>query len=383
MKVLVVEDDAAKATVIKDVILANCEAGNCDVKVASNLNEAFVTLGGCRFDLVVADLMLPQMGGSADTQDATPQWCEYIENHPGARLSSWIVMTSFSEVASDARRNFAQLGVAVIEYDETSAWRRILTTKVREQFVNPSLDFVIMCALEKERGGYVHSIDIKLGAKTSTSGLDCQRATIGALNGQIIVMPEPGLVSAAIATVKASAVFKPRAVLMTGICGGVLGESELGDLIVPDISWNYQSGKFVNGILKPELMQTPIPPLTKTALQQLATDEISTELRAGLFQNDLRNRKIVMPPMVSGSQVVADKKAVAEISGQSRKVGALDMEVAAVYNAAHDFFNGGGIFFAAKTVVDLADEAKDDRYHEYGCALSARFAVRALAVLLK
>jgi hypothetical protein len=32
--------------------------------------------------------------------------------------------------------------------------------------------------------------------------------------------------------------------------------------------------------------------------------------------------------------------------------------------------------------VDLADGHKDDRYHEYGCVLSARFTVDALKTLL-
>ena len=38
--------------------------------------------------------------------------------------------------------------------------------------------------------------------------------------------------------------------------------------------------------------------------------------------------------------------------------------------------------FAAKTVVDLADPNKDDKYHEYGCAISARFVVKALGKFL-
>jgi adenosylhomocysteine nucleosidase len=34
-------------------------------------------------------------------------------------------------------------------------------------------------------------------------------------------------------------------------------------------------------------------------------------------------------------------------------------------------------------VVDLANPDKDDRYHEYGCALSARFVTEALRRLLE
>ena len=53
-----------------------------------------------------------------------------------------------------------------------------------------------------------------------------------------------------------------------------------------------------------------------------------------------------------------------------------------LFERFRDFFNGGGIFFAAKSVVDMADEDKDDRYHEYGCILAARFVVEALTELV-
>ena len=97
---------------------------------------------------------------------------------------------------------------------------------------------------------------------------------------------------------------------------------------------------------------------------------------------DLVSRKILMLPMVSGSQVVADPAIGQSIMDQSRKVAALDMEVASLYSAARDFYNGGGIFFAAKTVVDLADADKDDKLHQYGCALSSRFVVETLCKVL-
>lgn len=382
MKVLIVEDDIYKAKEIEDVILSCCDAGQCEIRSVVSVNDALLALGSTSFDLIVADLVLPQMAGLHDTQDATPQWCEYIEHHGSAHTSSWIIMTGFADIAVVSRQSFARHGVAVVEYDDTGIWKRVLSTRVRERFVNPPLDFVIICALEKERSALQHANPAKLGDLSTVAGLDCRDVDIGSLKGVAVTLTEPGLVSAAIATVKASEIFKPRAIAMCGICGGVDGESELGDLIVPDVSWNYQTGKIVAGKLRPELMQIPLPPLAKTRLQQLANDDVSSRLRDGLFNSELKHRKILTPPMVSGSQVVADKSVVESIATQSRKVGALDMEVAAVFSAAHDFFNGGGIFFAAKSVVDMADEDKDDRYHEYGCILSARFVVEALIELV-
>lgn len=382
MKILVVEDDKPKSAEIRKLIGECCDGGQPDIEEVDNINAALFALGGRHFDLVVADLVLPQIQGAPDSHDATPQWCEYIENHAGGRLSSWVIMTGYADIANHARQSFARHGVAVIEYDESEAWKKILSNRVRERFVNPSMDFVVICALEKERAALRHCLTVEIGAAFVANGLDCQDVFIGKLKGVAIVLPRPGLVSAAIGTIKAAEVFRPKAIAMCGICGGIEGETKLGDLVVPDVSWNYQAGKIANGKLRAELVQIPIPPLSKTTLQQMATRDVSRKLRDGLLHSELLECDIVTPPMVSGSQVVSDKSVAAEIVNQSRKVGALDMEVASVFAAAHDFFNGGGIFFAAKTVVDLADENKDDRYHEYGCALSSRFVADALTTLL-
>jgi adenosylhomocysteine nucleosidase len=56
----------------------------------------------------------------------------------------------------------------------------------------------------------------------------------------------------------------------------------------------------------------------------------------------------------------------------------LDMEMYGVYKAV-ELSSKNPI--GAKTVADLADNAKADKYHEYGSILSARFVVDAMVVL--
>jgi adenosylhomocysteine nucleosidase len=380
LRILLVEDEAAKASKIEELITQELVGKGVELLKAATINDALMQLGKGRFDLVVVDLVLPQVKG-ADPIDATPQWCEQIENHLSGRTASWIVMTSYPQVVDQARRSFAHHNVAVIPFDDSGIWERNLLGKLRDSYEMRPLDFVIVCALEKERRGYQYA-DCTLGDLEIIAGIDCQSIVIGDFRGTIAVQPSPGLISAAIVTTKALAVFKSRAVAMSGICGGIEGESELGALIVPDISWNYQRGKFKSGRLIPDPLQVPVPPTVRTGLSQMISSEHSTELRKGLMFSDLSKAPILMASMVSGSQVVADQMIGASIGQQARKVGAIDMEVASVYFAAQDFFNGGGIYFAAKAVVDLANPEKDDRYHEYGSALSARFVANALRRLL-
>lgn|GEM_PF-1320778 len=382
MNVLLVEDDSDKIARIAEVIEGCIGKDHFELTTVGTVNDALVEMGRVRFDVVIADLVLPQMKGARETSDATPQWCEQIENHWSGKMSSWVVMTGFHEIAVDARESFARHGVAVIEYDETGVWKTILANRLRELAIDRPLDFLIVCALEKERASFKYCKAVEVGRLFTVQGLDCLELKLGEYRGVAVVLSAPGLVSTAIATTKAAQAFKPRAIAMSGICGGIQGEVELGDLVVPDVSWNYQAGKIVGGKLKPELMQVAIPPKLRARLQQIVCEDLSRSLRDDMMWPDLVGRQILMLPMVSGSQVVADPTVGQSIIDQSRKVAALDMEVAALYSAARDFFNGGGVFFAAKTVVDLANADKDDKLHQYGCALSSRFVVETLGSAL-
>lgn len=381
LRILLVEDDAAKAANIAQLITKELGSDEVELLGAATINDALMRLGDGRYDLVVVDLVLPQVKG-AEPIDATEQWCEQIENHLSGRTASWIVMSGYADVADQARRSFAYHNVAVIPYEASGVWERSLLGKLRDSYEKRPLDFVIICALAKERLGYEFA-DCSRGHIEVVAGFDCQHLRIGELRGVVLVQPSPGLISAAITTTKAMAAFKPRAVAMSGICGGLKDESELGALVVPDISWNYQRGKFKNGKLIGDPLQVPVPPTVRTVLSQMTSGQYSMELRKGLMPSDLSKAPIQMASMVSGSQVVADNTVGAKIGEQARKVAAIDMEVASVFFAAHDFFDGSGVYFAAKTVVDLADPDKDDRYHEYGSALSARFVTNALRRLLE
>jgi hypothetical protein len=85
--------------------------------------------------------------------------------------------------------------------------------------------------------------------------------------------------------------------------------------------------------------------------------------------------------MATGSAVVSDAAKIETIGDQHRKMVALDMEMYGVFQASC-LSAASPAFVGAKTVVDLADEAKDDRYHDYGCVLSARFIAWVIPHLL-
>ncbi|MBB5722654.1 nucleoside phosphorylase [Loktanella ponticola] len=91
---------------------------------------------------------------------------------------------------------------------------------------------------------------------------------------------------------------------------------------------------------------------------------------------------VAIMPTVSGSAVIASNTKVDEIKEQHRKVGGLDMEVYGLYRAAALHADNVSCF-AAKTVVDLANEDKGDDLHHSGAVFSARFVAKAIPRILR
>jgi adenosylhomocysteine nucleosidase len=168
---------------------------------------------------------------------------------------------------------------------------------------------------------------------------------------------------------------------MSGICAGNPDNAKLGTLIIADICWEYQAGKWADTGFKIEHYDIALKPKVRTSLNQLiAFDLTGTKYKEGLLEDPIRFEKLVIAPMSTGSTVIASKERMEEIGSQHRKMAGLDMEMYGVYTAA-ELSASQITVFGAKTVVDLADNAKGDKFHEYGSVLSARFVLDAIAML--
>jgi adenosylhomocysteine nucleosidase len=175
--------------------------------------------------------------------------------------------------------------------------------------------------------------------------------------------------------------FQPSILAMSGICAGVQGNTKLGTVVVADICWEYQAGKWADTGFKIEHYDVPLIPHVRTTLSQLiAKDEKGANLKVGLMDDPVKFESLVIAPMSTGSAVIASKDRLDEIGEQHRKMAALDMEMYGVYKSAEQAPKKLQ-YFGVKTVVDLADSAKGDTYHEYGSILSARFAIEAIKVI--
>jgi nucleoside phosphorylase len=236
-------------------------------------------------------------------------------------------------------------------------------------------------ALAKERDAYEHTT-AELGEFISLNGLDCRYTSMGSLKGVNILLPRMGLVEASIATAKAIETFSPKCIVMGGICGGIESVADIGTLVVADPIWEYQTGKWHENGFQHDIYQEVMNSALTTEIKTfIARDPNLSKLKAGLtIDKKLLGANAIVAPMATGSAVVADSDKLTAINAQHRKMAAIDMEMYGVHRAS-SAARSGPLVFGAKVVVDTANSAKGDHYHEFGCALSARFCVSMLEKL--
>jgi nucleoside phosphorylase len=189
-------------------------------------------------------------------------------------------------------------------------------------------------------------------------------------------MDEMGMTAAAATAMKVIFQFRPRYLIMVGIAAGVVKEEledqRYGDVIVPDVIWNYSAGKFVS----PEAAQIRygdigfLPRSTSEAIPE----EIMPYLRKAVASEDNPCHAYI-GPMACGSTVVANIELVEkQIYTQYRHTAGLDMESYAVVYAANHADDPKPAPIIVKSVCDFATSEKSDDYQRFAAYSSCEFA---------
>lgn len=378
MEVLLIEDEKSKVEAISGCLYSfDVGVSGLVLNHADNLRDARRFILTKKFDLIIFDIYLPINSGGKEEDisfDIVDEFANSMNCHTEA-----ITITRYRSDDISFANLFNDCGITIVEYEESNnKWILALQAKLVKASEKIRFDFVVFCALAKERMAFSESSAI-LGAYKNIFGLNCQEITIGNSKGLCIVPPRPGLVNMAIVSTKAIELFQPKIVSMSGICAGVQGEVNLLDILVADVCWEYQTGKFKDNSFNQEPYQSSITPSVKTELSQRAEDaEFVSSLKKDLFETELRYSCVRIVPMSSGSAVIAESSMMERIGAQHRKMAGLEMEMYSLYEAAHQSLCEPAVF-GAKSVVDMGDSSKGDVFHNTACVLSARFVARYIA----
>lgn len=161
---------------------------------------------------------------------------------------------------------------------------------------------------------------------------------------------------------------RPDIIFMTGICAGNQKqekELELGDLIIADMAFQYETGKHVEGGFNPEIECSNLDPVVVQWLKDYCA------MKKGVLEVNGKDRKLYVGPFATGSGVVSTKDIFKNLQQRERKVIGLDMEAYSVLKAV-EISNQKVPAIVVKGVSDFADPEKDDKAHKLAAKGSAK-----------
>jgi nucleoside phosphorylase/CheY-like chemotaxis protein len=397
MKILIVDDDQVRAKEVKEELT---EAGtrSADIRIAHSANEARRLLRVNEFDLMILDIVLPRKIGEEPNMAISLQLLEDLDE-PGIyhRPALILGLTAYPSAYIEAQPKFSERLWTVLQ-DGSNFFeplkRSVQYLQDRSKSTKPyDFDLCVITALRTPELEAVYRLPwnwdsieplddstfVRMGHFNSC-GQDFRVVTARA--------SRMGMVATGLLSCKLITRYRPRFIAMVGICAGVVGKANIGDVILANPTWDWQSGKRVRDRENSQFSIAPhqlgVPEFVKARFEELAADSVVwKEIRDKWEGPRLNPIRLIVGPVASGSAVLADGKVVEEIKRQHRNLVGIEMEAYGLYAAAASSTLPRPTAFALKSVCDYANPDKSDDHQGYAAYTSAEtlrvFAERYMA----
>lgn len=397
VRLIIVDDEIEK---VRDIarLLAQRFSDDFDVAHVTNAQDARLRMRETRFDIALIDVNLPASVSSAPSAKAGFDLFDMLKVDPKVNLPDEVVfVTAREELEEEAVVEASQRGATVSFYRESAnAWIDVLAGRVgyiiarKKRHQAPRVDVAIITALSSPELDAV--LKLAFGWSNYSLGGDPTPYYMGTLkaNGRDISVvaacaPRKGMPLSAALAAKMAHIFKPKLLVMVGICAGIRGKVALGDIIVADPTWDWGSGK--QALSADELSVFRAAPYQSGLKQNIAAliqaagrdPALCAGVRGGWAGKVPEGQLAVhLGPMASGASVLADDRSVGPIVEGHREVVAVEMEAYAVMAAA-DLC--GTTPLVIKSVCDFADSEKSDNWQAYASYTSAAYLAHLLPKL--
>jgi nucleoside phosphorylase len=385
MNILILEDEDGKFAEIQAYI--GQIIPEFMIQRKNNWLDYSRAINSTKFDLILLDLLVPRSPKDNSVENHVDSLVETTRDYKSKSFSTpAIVLTRHNLDEGDFVHDLNKVDINVIPFNDHGDWKEALKIKLLAAQPKRRFEFVIVCALDKEVDAFERLTDT-WGPFKTVSGLVCREVQIGDYKGAIVRAHRMGLVASAVVATMATERFEPRLICMSGICGGVPGNSEIYDLLVTQICHQHDAGKWSSEGFKSEHYDVQLDVDVHSKLIELCSDaDLKKSLVEGLEHgvSEVPKGKERISCNIrsdaatsSGSAVIAEDGKTSTLAFGQRKLAGFDMEVYSIYEAARHAVNKP-TYFAAKAVVDDGGQNKGDDFHRIGCLLSARFIVKAI-----
>lgn len=191
-----------------------------------------------------------------------------------------------------------------------------------------------------------------------------------------------GLVSASMTATYAVNKFNPELLIMCGVCAGVKGKANMGDLVVFSPVYDYGSGKYNSGQFLPDYRQRQIDATVRPLVEKMSCDKNLKREIKDAWENQVGRPQteldIHIYPGGSGATVITDEEVIKKIKMHQRTLGAIDMESYAIAEVANAATTKEIPWLVVKGIQDFATPLKNDEYREFAAYVSGVFVKKFL-----
>lgn len=392
MKILVVDDEYTKVAAIAEVARGVDEL--CDIRHVTTARDARAILRKGIFDVIIVDLNLPSITGDPPSIDGGIDAVKMLMLDKGCSIPTCLMfMTGHEDCLKDLSSKAMKVGGEIYRFGfDDVDWRAALIGKIEyaksilDRRIN-RFDVAILTALRSPELSAVLELPYEwreLKVAGDSTVYHSGRVAVGGRSISIVAASamRKGMSSSASLASRMVVQFRPKLLVMPGICAGRKSKVGFGDIVIADPAWDWGSGKRTSDPDKePIFLMSPHQSALDTELAQIVneichSEDTLTRVRAGwsgaLPQGNL---KAIVSPFASGASVIADGDTFDDIQRkQNRDVIALDMEAYAVMEAAS--YTAGDCrtkAIAMKSVCDFGDGDKGDEWQKYASYTSAKF----------
>lgn len=400
MNILIIEDELEKRREIAETLLSVDGISDENITYASDVYSAKREIKRIKFDLVILDINLPYRPDSRTEVGAGLSVLSFIKQNNKAKRPSYLFgLTAHDDGAEIAEKEFSSplWKLVRFSYGEVG-WKAPLKEAVsylKDSLVPPfqndgisfHVDLGIFVALEGEELASILALDG--GWTPVTVQHDHARYFQGSFNGPsgkisvvVTAAPKMGMPAAGVVASKLINSFRPRVLAITGICAGVRGKTNLGDILIADPCFDWGSGKWIKnketGQRKfiPAAYQWRLDESLRSSARTLADDPVVLSEIHKKFHGTGKPKdppKVHIDAMASGASVLQASASIDEIREHHKNLIGIEMESYAVFTAAEYSPEPRPMCVSIKSVCDFADEEKSDAVHEYAAHTSAHF----------
>jgi nucleoside phosphorylase/CheY-like chemotaxis protein len=399
VKILVVEDEPEKKRIVISAATEKGELSLSDIDEAADVVSAKRCLMKKRYDLLILDINIPPRSDRRTEVGAGLEVLRFIRHDERAHVPPHIVgLTAYDDGFTSAAADFSSPLWKLIKFEYNDrTWREALQAAISH--------LVAMDIPPYPNDGKTYHTD--LGLIVGLEGVELEsirnlpgdwyrvsvrhdparyyrgtfRAGEEGLDVVAVAAPRMGMPAATATASKLIHTFRPRVVVVGGICAGVRGKVDIGDILVADPCWDWGSGKWIvdhrDGHRKflPAPYQWRIDETLRSGLKEIGEDDrILQEIHKSFVGPKPRFfPKVVIDAMASGGSVLQANEVMDEVREQHKNLVGIEMESFGVFSAAEYAAEPRPRCLSVKAVCDFGDSDKSDSFQTYAAFVSARF----------